>query len=90
MKNEREVAGLRCRQVLDLLPAVVDGSLTRAMRDRVEAHLAGCGACARFGGEYAAAVEALRAALATPAAPAPPRTALMDAIAARVEEGEGG
>lgn len=90
MKNEREVAGLRCRQVLELLPAVLDGSLARETRERVEAHLAGCGACARFGGEYAAAVEALRAALGLP--PATPRSraereALMDAIVARVEEG---
>ena len=90
MKNEREVAGLRCRQVLELLPAVLDGSLAAETRDRVEAHLAACDACARFGGEYAAAVEALRAALGHGPDGGSRRIALMDAIDARVREvGEG-
>lgn len=60
MNGERDVAGLRCTQVLDLLPDYVESSLEPGRRAQVEAHLAGCTWCERFGGEYGAAVSALR------------------------------
>lgn len=64
MKNEREVAGIRCGRVLEALPDYLEGELPPRRREAVEAHLAGCDVCERFGGEYASTVAALRRALA--------------------------
>ncbi len=61
MQQEREVGGLRCGEVLALLGDFVDGELDAATVGRVQAHLAGCDACERFGGRYAAVVRRLRA-----------------------------
>ena len=63
MKNEKEVAGLRCREVLAHLPDYLDRELDPETRQQVERHLAGCDACARFGGRYADTVAAIRESL---------------------------
>jgi anti-sigma factor RsiW len=68
--HERYVAGLWCHQVLEALPDYLDDLLPPDTRRAAEAHLAGCDWCARFGGEYAGVVKALRQRLAPPA-PAP-------------------
>ena len=60
---ERLVAGLRCGQVLERLSDYVDGDVDAATRAGIEAHLAGCDWCARFGGEFSGVVIALRAEL---------------------------
>ncbi len=60
MPSDREVAGIRCSGVLAALPAYLDGELNPALRSRVDAHLAGCDWCERFGGSYAGVVSALR------------------------------
>jgi len=60
MRGEREVAGLRCGEVLERLDAYLDGALEVPARERLEAHVRGCDQCARFGGVYAATVRALR------------------------------
>ncbi|HMV65454.1 MAG TPA: zf-HC2 domain-containing protein [Myxococcota bacterium] len=65
MDGERLVGGLRCLEVLDRLAEYVDGDLAPAERARVEAHLVGCDACARFGGAYADLVAVLRQRLAS-------------------------
>lgn len=52
--------GTSCTEVLALLSEFVDGELGGASRERVEAHLRGCAACARFGSEFKALVSALR------------------------------
>lgn len=67
MATEAEPAPLGCGEVLALLDAFVDGALPPRDRLRVEAHVAGCDNCARFGGHYAAVVTRLRAASAPPA-----------------------
>lgn len=59
----REVAGLRCRDVLALLPDYVDGELSPDDVDRVSAHLRACDRCEKFGGEYGTLVATLRTAL---------------------------
>lgn len=66
MKGERTVAGVRCGEVLDLLPDYLEGTLPAEVREVAEAHLRGCDRCERFGGRYAGAVAALRRELAAP------------------------
>jgi len=58
---DRLVGGLRCRDVLELLPEFVDGGLTPEVLSRVKAHLDGCDTCEKFGGEYGNLVGQLRA-----------------------------
>ena len=62
MAIEREVAGIRCGEVLAELSDYLDGDLDPARRAQVEAHLQGCEACERFGADLATAVHALRSA----------------------------
>jgi len=60
MAEDREIAGIRCMQVLDLLDDYVDGELSEARRNQIEAHLRGCDWCTKFGGDYASLVKTLR------------------------------
>lgn len=60
IENERVVAGIACGEVLDRLSAYVDGELSPGDREQLEAHLRGCDACQRFGGQFRATVKALR------------------------------
>ena len=60
MPEDREIAGIRCMQVLERLDDYVDGALERGIAGRVEAHVRECDWCTEFGGRYAATVEALR------------------------------
>jgi anti-sigma factor RsiW len=77
---DRLVAGLRCREVLEVLSDYLDGDLTDEQVARVQAHLAGCDWCERFGGRFSAVVRAFRAGLGM----APP---LESAVAARLRAG---
>jgi hypothetical protein len=58
LPGEREVAGLRCGQVLAGLTEYLAGGLDR--------HVRGCSHCERFGGEFGRAVRAIRASAAEP------------------------
>lgn len=58
-----ELAGLRCDEMLEALADYVDGELPAERRAKVEAHVAACPRCARFGGMYGAVVARLRAQL---------------------------
>ena len=60
MAENRNVGGVFCFEVLSQLSAFVDGELGAAERAKIEAHLAGCDACTKFGGEFGAVVKALR------------------------------
>lgn len=64
MTEEREVAGLRCFQVLEQLSAYLDGELAPAGRAQVDGHLSGCDVCAKFGDEVGSVVRRLKADLA--------------------------
>jgi anti-sigma factor RsiW len=66
MATEREVAGIRCMQVLERLSEYVDGELSAPAAEQIEAHLRGCDYCERFGGRFSAMIAALRAELARP------------------------
>lgn len=60
MATNRLVGALHCFDVLDRLSDYLDGELSEEERRQVEAHLAGCDECTRFGGEFGAVVTALR------------------------------
>ncbi len=60
---DREIAGLSCRAVLHRLSPYLDGELPVEERQQVEAHLAACETCARFGGHVGALVRQLRTTL---------------------------
>lgn len=60
MAIEREVAGMRCGEVLAELSDYLDGELAAERRGQVEAHLRGCDVCERFGAAFTAAIHALR------------------------------
>jgi anti-sigma factor RsiW len=63
MRGEREVGGLRCSVVLTKLSDYLDGELSQAEREALEAHVRGCDVCARFGGRFSEAVRMLRVTL---------------------------
>ena len=52
--HDREVAGIRCRQVLEKLSAYLDGELEETDVARIDKHLEGCSWCERFGGRFTA------------------------------------
>jgi anti-sigma factor RsiW len=85
LPGEREVAGLRCGEVLACLSDYLDDDLPPGERLQVEAHVRGCDGCARFGGRFAALVTRLRAQLANPG-PITPEVA--DRLAARLAAGK--
>ena len=60
MAIEREVAGMRCGDVLAELSDFLDGELRPERRAQVTAHLHGCDVCERFGSAFTAAIEQLR------------------------------
>jgi anti-sigma factor RsiW len=66
IENERVIAGLSCSDVLARLSDYLDDDLAPEERGRVEAHLRACEGCARFGGDFAATIRALRAHLGAP------------------------
>ncbi len=79
------VAGLRCREVLDDLSDYLDGGLSPDRLVRIQAHLAGCDRCARFGGEVAETVTALRQTLQVPPPVDAPQAARIRAALRRVQ-----
>jgi len=64
LPDEREVGGLRCSEVLSRLSEYVDGDLGPDDVARVQAHVAGCDNCARFGQSFAWVLETVRSHLA--------------------------
>lgn len=66
MAHDREVAGVRCTQVLERLHDYVDGQLDAAHKAQVDAHLAGCDWCERFGDQYAGLAQSVRDRLGEP------------------------
>lgn len=57
---DREVAGIRCREVLEQLSSYLDGELSQEDARRIDSHLMGCDRCEHFGGRFGEAVAALR------------------------------
>lgn len=69
MAHDRNVAGIRCLEVLAALPNYLDGDAPPDLCARIEAHLRGCDWCERFGGQYAHTLQTLRASLSPPPSP---------------------
>ena len=86
MAHDREVAGIRCTQVLEVLSDYVDDDLSAEERARVEAHLRGCDWCASFGGAFAEVVTAIQASLGDEAPPSPEVRARLRARLGLVED----
>ena len=57
---DREIAGIRCRDVLERLSDYLDGDLGEKEARVIDAHLLACDHCERFGGRFGEAVAALR------------------------------
>jgi predicted anti-sigma-YlaC factor YlaD len=57
---DREVGGIRCREVLELLSSYLEGDVAESEKRRIDAHLLECDHCMRFGGDFGKAMEALR------------------------------
>lgn len=64
--DEREVAGLTCSQVLASLSAYADGDVPAALAARIDAHVAECQACARFGRGFSGLLAGMRRQLGPP------------------------
>jgi len=64
--DEREVAGLTCAEVMAALSDYADGDVPDDLRGRIEAHVAGCRQCERFGAGFVALLAAMRRQLAAP------------------------
>lgn len=75
---ERNVGGLRCREVLALLEEYLDDTLAPGEQARVEAHVRECARCATFGHSYSRVVAAMHEALR--------QDELEPAVAQRLEE----
>lgn len=52
--------GLRCSEVLERLSEFLDGGLPIVERRAIEAHVASCPDCTRFGGVFAVSLARLR------------------------------
>ncbi len=68
MAHDRSVAGIRCTEVLARLSDYIDDDLSHEARAQIDAHLAGCDWCERFGGQFAGVVADLRSSLRQPPA----------------------
>lgn len=91
MAHDREVAGIRCGEVLEILPDYLEGVLDPERLEQVQAHLAGCDWCERFGGAYAETVGALRRELvAAPPLTEGQRGRLRAVVAEAMTAGRGG
>ncbi len=60
MAHDREIAGIRCSEVLGKLEEFVAGELAPDAADQIVCHLKGCDWCERFGGEYVGLIKTLR------------------------------
>jgi predicted anti-sigma-YlaC factor YlaD len=66
MAHDREIAGIRCTQILNGLSDYLAGEVAQDTRVSIEAHLSECSWCEHFGGEFSAVVQQLRVRLAEP------------------------
>jgi anti-sigma factor RsiW len=83
--QERDVGGLRCSEVLARLSDYIDGAVDASTLAQIEAHLAGCTLCERFGKDFGEMVVAVRRHADEEG---PLEAALVDRILEAVREGD--
>lgn len=66
LPDERSVAGLTCSAVMAGLSEFVDGDMPAEMAGRIEAHVAECRQCERFGRDFSRLLDAMRRHLSLP------------------------
>ncbi|MEL6345491.1 MAG: zf-HC2 domain-containing protein [Myxococcota bacterium] len=66
MAHDREIAGIRCTQILEGLSTFLAGELPIQTQQQVRAHLSQCAWCEHFGGEFSVLIRQLRQQLAIP------------------------
>lgn len=64
--TEREVAGLKCSDVMADLSRYLERDLAPDRSAQIEAHVSACQACAAFGEGFSQMVEAVRTRLSEP------------------------
>lgn len=64
--DNRSATGLTCMQVMAALSDYVDGDVPPDLARAIEAHVAGCQACASFGRDFARLLESMRRQLGPP------------------------
>lgn len=64
LPDERDVGGLTCSAVMAVLSEYVDGEVPDDLRARIEAHVAVCRSCGRFGADFARLLASMRRHLA--------------------------
>jgi anti-sigma factor RsiW len=64
--TEREVAGLKCSEVMAELSRYLEGDLAPDRSAQIEAHVSECQACAAFGEGFGRMIEAVRTRLGEP------------------------
>ena len=64
--TEREVAGLKCSDVMVELSGYLEGDLAPERAAQIEGHVSQCQACAAFGEGFGRMVEAVRTRLSEP------------------------
>ena len=80
---DRQIAGITCLTVLGGLETYLAGELDATDTLRVEAHLAECDRCTRFGGVYAEVCKDLRGLLGEPEPVASP---ILNRLRERLED----
>ena len=60
LRDEQQLAGLWCSEVLSGLTEYLEGGLDAETRRKVIAHVKGCDRCERFGGAFGASIQAIR------------------------------
>jgi len=60
LKDEQQLAGLWCSDVLTGLTEYLAGSLDAETRQKVESHVKRCHRCERFGGAFATVIQSIR------------------------------
>ena len=82
MMNESDHGGIRCSEVLEALPSIVDGDAPSQTTAQVEAHLGECANCATFAADYASLLGLLQ--LTQPAEESPVERSASHRCAQRV------
>ncbi len=58
--HDRDIAGIRCKEVLAHLSEYVDGDIDPRTKKKIDGHLAGCDWCEKFGGEFSKVIGEFR------------------------------